>query len=497
SSLAPASPASPALASVVGGFPADSASPASPALASVVGGFPADTLDLTLNCTFDKPYDVYIETNFVNRTIGRLGPELKLGAKRRNLFRGGEILDINLHGSYEWQTNSEEASMSTYQYGADGSIEFPRILLPRLKRRNTRAQRSTPPTPRRKPPYANPSTILKLSTDIIRRPDYYKMHIVSGEWTYRWQPTASSRHEFSPITLKYQYMNTRTEKFEKMIEDNPYLLVSMDDYFIPKMRYTYTHQTRHTRWETTLEESGNVTALYDVVVQGYGWQEKNKPLFKNPYSQYIKIETDLTKTWYLDSKSQLIGHLNAGVMWSYGNSTEAPFSERFYVGGANTIRAFSVRSIGPGAYSALGVDSRQLAYLLRNGDSKLVMNLEYRRQLAGSLYGAIFLDAGNIWSTSDYTLSTSDIEDDSPEAQAVLAWWNEDVSNMKLKPANLLKQLATGTGIGLRYDLDFLVIRLDWGFGLHLPYDTGRSSYFNIPRFRDMHSLHFAVGYPF
>ena len=94
-------------------------------------------------------------------------------------------------------------------------------------------------------------------------------------------------------------------------------------------------------------------------------------------------------------------------------------------------------------------------------------------------------------------MSTSDIEDDSPEAQAVLAWWNEDVSNMKLKPANLLKQLATGTGIGLRYDLDFLVIRLDWGFGLHLPYDTGRSSYFNIPRFRDMHSLHFAVGYPF
>ena len=456
-----------------------------------------DTLDLTLNCTFDKPYDVYVETNFINRTIGRMGPELKLGVKRRNLFRGGEILDINLHGSYEWQTNSEETSMSTYQYGADGSIEFPRILLPRLKRRVLPSQNGTPPTPRKKPPYASPSTILKLSTDIIRRPDYYKMHIVSGEWTYRWQPTESSRHEFSPITLKYQYMNTRTEKFEQMLEANPYLLVAMDDYFIPKMRYTYNYQTRHTRWDTTIEESGNVTALYDMVIQGYDWQQKDKTLFKNPYSQFIKIETDLTKTWNLDNKSQLVGHLNAGLMWSYGNSTDAPFSERFYVGGANTIRAFTARSIGPGAYSALGTDSRQIAYLLRNGDSKLIMNLEYRRQLAGNLYGAVFLDAGNVWSTSDYTITEDDLDPSYPYAKEFVALWNKDASDMKFKLSRFFTHLATGTGLGLRYDLEFLVIRLDWGFGLHVPYDTGRSSYFNISRFRDMHSLHFAVGYPF
>ena len=468
-----------------------------------------DTLDLTLNCTFDKPWDVYIETNFINRTIGRMGPELKMGATRRNLFRGGEILDINLHGSYEWQTNAEESNMNTYQYGADGSIEFPRILLPRFKRRIAPTPNTQRPTPSRKQPYASPSTILKLSTDIIRRPDYYKMHIVSGEWTYRWQPTEASRHEFSPITLKYQFMNTRTDKFEEMISDNPYLLLAMDDYFIPKMRYTYTFMsptsnvsplTSNLRWETTIEESGNVIALYDMLIQGYDWNQKNKTLFKNPYSQFVKIETDLTKTWNLDTKSQLVAHLNAGVMWSYGNSEEAPFSECFYAGGANTVRAFAVRSIGPGAFSALGINSRQLAYLMRNGDSKLIMNLEYRRQLAGSLYGALFLDAGNIWSTAtaNYTLNVDDFEDPEYEYTKIMVKaWNDDVQNSKFQLSKLFKQLATGTGIGLRYDLEFLVIRLDWGFGLHLPYDTGRSSYFNIRRFSDMHTLHFAVGYPF
>lgn len=456
-----------------------------------------DTLDLTLNCTFDKPWDVYVETNFVNRTIGRMGPELKLGFTRRNIFRGGEKLDVNLHGSYEWQTSSQESNMSTYQYGADASLEFPRILLPFYSDRPKRNKDGRIKRPRQF--YSTPWTIAKISTDIIRRPDYYKMHIVSGEWTYRWQPSETSRHEFSPITLKYQFINTRTSQFDELLKQNPYLMTSMDDYFVPKMRYTYTYEesakrTRFPlRWEITIEESGNVTALYDVLIQGNGWNQKEKTLFKNPYSQYVKIETDLTKTWALDSKSQLVGHINAGIMWCYGNSTDAPFSERFYAGGANSIRAFTVRSIGPGGYPSLGgLGNKQMSYLLQNGDSKLVMNLEYRRQLFGSLYGAIFLDAGNIWSNSDYTISSNDASE-----QDFVNKWNSDVSDLKFKPGKLLDHLATGTGLGLRYDMDFLVIRVDWGFGLHLPYDTGKSGYFNIPRFKDMHSLHFAIGYPF
>ena len=460
-----------------------------------------DTLDLTLNCTFDKPYDFYIETNFINRTIGRMGPELKMGIVRRNAFKGGEKLDVNLHGSYEWQTSGEGSDMNSYQYGADASIEFPRILLPFLNSNRSRSSTRQPGQRRRLPRrfYTTPWTIAKVSTDIIQRPKYYKMHIVSGEWTYRWQPSATSRHELSPLTLKYQYMNSYTEAFEELMANNPYLSTTMSDYFIPKMRYVYSYTSavdKHNplRWETSIEESGNLTALYDLIIQGNGWHQQDKTLFKNPYSQFLKVETDLTKTWTLDSHSQLVGHINAGLIWSYGNSSEPPFSESFYVGGANSVRAFPVRSLGPGAFQGIPGD-KQFSYLMQNGDSKLVLNLEYRRQLFGNLYGALFLDAGNVWKASEWAINESEAQDD--ETLDFIRSWNSFFSNTSFHAKRFLKQLATGTGIGLRYDLDFLVLRVDWGFGLHLPYDTGKSGYFNIPRFKDMHTLHIAIGYPF
>ena len=329
--------------------------------------------------------------------------------------------------------------------------------------------------------YSTPWTIAKVSTDIIRRPNYYKMHIASGEWTYRWQPSETSRHEFSPLTLKYQFMNSHTDEFEDIISKNPYIIVSMSDFFIPKMRYTYTYTSPQSkvnpiRWETSLEESGNVTALYDVVVQGNGWNQRDKTLFKNVYSQFLRFETDLTKTWNLDSKSQLVGHVNAGFIYNYGNTTEPPYSEAFYAGGANSIRAFTVRSIGPGAFPGLSF-SKQFSYVLHNGDIKLVMNLEYRRQLVGSLYGAVYLDAGNVWNRETITLDKADYEEDYYDT---VDFMNSLYANSTLRPSTFLKQLATGTGIGLRYDLEFLVVRVDWGFGLHLPYDTGKSGYFNI-----------------
>ncbi|MBQ9646397.1 MAG: BamA/TamA family outer membrane protein [Prevotella sp.] len=455
----------------------------------------SDTFDMTLACTFDKPYDFYVEANFINRTIGRLGPELKVGFTKRNAFRGAEKIDVNLHGAYEWQTSGRGSDMNSYQYGVDAAIEFPRIVAPFIVHERPRRTRSGQ---RRRPRrfFTTPWTIAKVSSDVVRRPSYYKMHIVSGEWTYRWQPSASSRHELSPLTLKYQYMNSHTTKFDSLLNFNPYLQTTMSDYFIPKMRYTYTYASPATklnplRWETTIEESGNLTALYDLVIQGNGWHKQGKTLFKNPYSQFVRIETDLTKTWTLDAKTQLVGHVNAGIIYSYGNSTEAPFSESFYVGGANSIRAFTVRSIGPGSCKGIP-GNRQFSYIMQNGDSKLVMNLELRRRLFGGLYGALFLDAGNVWSSADWLLTQDEGQD-----RDFVDTWNSYFSNIDLHASRFFRELATGTGIGLRYDLDFLVLRVDWGFGLHLPYDTGKSGYFNIPRFKDMHALHIAIGYPF
>lgn len=359
------------------------------------------------------------------------------------------------------------------------------------------------PSPRRRRFYSTPWTIAKVSSDIIRRPKYYKMHIVSGEWTYRWQSSENSQHEFSPLTVKYQFMNTRTEAMDSLLINNLFLASTMEDRFIPKMRYKYTytsHPSSHPsilsnplRWETSIEESGNISSLY-FLAKGEGWNTKNKKMFRNPYSQFLRLETDITKTWTLADLSQLVAHANVGVMVSYGNSDEAPFSEQFYVGGANSIRAFTVRSIGPGAFPGLTM-GKQFEYATRYGDSRLQLNLEYRRKISGNLYGAVFLDAGNVWSSEDWTIDES--EADNEEKLMVIKKWNELFSERSFKLSRFFHDLATGTGAGLRYDLDFLVVRMDWGFGLHLPYDTGKSGYFNIPRFKDMHSLHLAIGYPF
>ncbi len=455
-----------------------------------------DSLDLYLTCTFDKPYDFYIETSYKNRTIGRMGPEMKIGFTRRNAFRGGEKLDINLHGSYEWQTSGGDSDNNSYTYGVEGSLEFPRIIAPlivsdKIKRdKDGRIKR-----PMRY--YSTPWTIAKAATDIIMRPGYYKMHIVSGEWSYRWQTSEQTQHQFSPITVKYQYKNSYTEKFKNMLDNHSYLSVTMGDYFIPKMRYTYTYTNRvgshfPYRWETTVEESGNLTSLY-FMTRGDKWSQRNKEMFKTPYSQFVKIETDYTKTWRLDHQSELVGHINAGIIWTYGNSKSYPFTEGFYVGGANSIRAFAARTIGPGDFQS--APDRQISYLIQNGDSKLVLNLEYRRQLFGNLYGAIFLDAGNIWSQKSYNVEKTD--DMTEEYKETVDEWNALFSSTKFRFKNLFNDLATGTGLGLRYDLDFLIIRIDWGFGLHVPYKTSKSGYFNIDRFKDMHSLHLAIGYPF
>ena len=460
-----------------------------------------DTLDLQLNCVFGKPYDFYIECNAIGKTIGRYGPEAKIGFTRLNAFRAGEKIDINLHGAYEW-ANHGGSSASNYQYGADVAIEFPRIIAPFYDSERIRRDKNGRPIRRRF--YSTPTTYAKVSTDIVRRPDYYKMHVVSGEWTYRWQTSETSRHEFSPLTVKYQYMNSHTLKYDSLLIKNPYLDRTMGDYFIPKMRYTFTYTSPTTlrnpiRWETTLEESGNIVSLIDMA-RGKSFNEKYKELFKNPYAQFVKLETDFTKTWVVGTESSLVGHINGGIIFNYGNSEYAPYSEEFYVGGANSIRAFAVRDIGPGAFSDLGIKEKQLFYLLRNGDMKLVANLEYRMPIFGNLKGAVFLDAGNIWRIGHLNMELdNDAFEEYGESKEKLAKAMKDwLDDMYFKPSRFFDDIALGTGLGLRYDLGFLVVRIDWGFAIHIPCNNGVSGYFfNVQRFSDLHTLNFAIGYPF
>lgn len=452
-----------------------------------------NVLDMAVDCIFDKPYDFYVEAYGKGKTSGRYGPEAVIGLTKRNAFRSGEKLNLRVHGSYEWSSNSDDdgkdhLGVNNYEYGAEASLQFPRLVNPFItppRKRWEREERKiaaaaekgivyTPRAPRSY--YMTPSTTLKTSVDVLNRAKYFKRHVVSGELTYQWQPNERNSYSFSPLSLTYEYMHKVTDRYLELIDSVPYLEVSLADQFIPKMIFQYTfmspsrYQSPIKVWTTVSEASNILSAGYAAF--GRHWSEKNKQLFKNPYAQFVKVDANMTKVWSIAEKSSLAAHVNIGTLWAYGNSRFAPYTEQFYVGGANSIRAFNARQIGPGRYRST---QRRRSYVEQTGDIKFQFNLEYRPHLMGSLYGAVFLDAGNVW--------TMHYDDGRPEGY--------------FKMKNLFKEMALGTGVGLRYDIGYFMLRVDWGIGLHVPYETGKTGFYNISKFKDAQAFHLAIGLPF
>ncbi len=452
-----------------------------------------NVLDMAVDCIFDKPYDFYVEAYGKGKTSGRYGPEAVIGLTKRNAFRSGEKLNLRVHGSYEWASNSDDdgkdrLGVNNYEYGAEASLQFPRLVNPFItppRKRWEREERKiaaaaekgiiyTPRAPHSY--YMTPSTTLKASVDVLNRAKYFKRHVVSGELTYQWQPNERNGYSFSPLSLTYEYMHKVTDRYLELIDSVPYLEVSLADQFIPKMIFQYTfmspsrYQSPIKVWTTVSEASNILSAGYAAF--GRHWSEKNKQLFKNPYAQFVKVDANMTKVWSIAEKSSLAAHVNIGTLWAYGNSRFAPYTEQFYVGGANSIRAFNARQIGPGRYRST---QRRRSYVEQTGDIKFQFNLEYRPHLMGSLYGAVFLDAGNVW--------TMHYDDGRPEGY--------------FKMKNLFREMALGTGVGLRYDIGYFMLRVDWGIGLHVPYETGKTGFYNISKFKDAQAFHLAIGLPF
>ncbi len=427
-----------------------------------------DTLDMMLNCTFDKPYSASFEANYKIKSNDRTGPGITVGLTKLNAFRGGEKLSLNLRGSYEWQTGNKiggnSSSINSYEYGGDIMLEYPRIVSPIQFK------------PRRHRYYTPPSTVFTLKADVINRAEYYKILNSGASVTYKFLTSETSTHEFSPLTIDYNYVFGITDKYLELMIKNPILALTTTTQFIPKIKYTYTYTSPKSylnpiRWEMTLSEAGNLLSLI-YMAAGKKFNEEDKHILGNPYAQFFKVNTDLRKTWTLGPKSQLVGRVALGAIVPYGNTKYTPYMEAFYVGGANSLRGFSIRSVGPGTYIP---EDQTYSNLDQVGEFKLECNLEYRFNITGGLYGALFLDAGNVW------------------------LWEPDeyTPGGEFRLDKFYDQIATNTGIGVRYDLDFLVLRFDVGCAIHAPYDTGKSGYYNIPKFSNGLAYHFAIGYPF
>lgn len=439
----------------------------------------AGILDMSINAVLDKPYDVSLMATGKGKTNGRLGPGLTLGLAKRNAFHGGELLSAEIGANYEFQTGGSSTAGGSYDFTASLALTVPRLLAPDFM------------LPTRKRWYTTPSTTINIAGETIRRAGFFNRNILSFDYTYTFQPSATSLHQFTPFSLIYGKTTDRSSEYELKLTESVTSSIAATDEMTPRMRYKYTYTSPQSNpnpiyWETTVTEAGNIINFVNMVL-GKKWKEKNKKLLATPYSQFFKVETELRKTWALQGKSSFVAHFFGGVILNYGNSSALPYAEQFFIGGANDLRGFSMRSIGPGN---IHFDDKQLSYLFHNGDMKLVLNLEYRPHLFGSLYGALFLDAGNVWYTSRQRRDA---------INNMRTAYNDSATNPIPEDFGSPHKADIGidVGCGLRYDLDFFVLRLDWGLAIHTPYKTGVSGFFNIPKFKEAQCINFAIGYPF
>ena len=428
-----------------------------------------DTLNVMVNATFDQPYDAELELNMTTKSTDQTGPGVAFNLTRKNFQRMGADLTFGMKGSYEWQTNSNvegnSSTLNSYELGASLALEFPRIILP-WKDRELRRSRF------------RQHTSFKVYVDLLNRARFFNMLSFGGNVTYDFQRSRIWKHSVTPFQLTFNTLQSTTARFDSITVENPTLALSLSNQFIPAMNYTLTYDNARMKrrhqlwWETSFTSAGNVTSLIYAAF-GKGLNEKDKKLLNSPYAQFLKTTSEIRATLKVANKHYVATRFMGGVLWSYGNQTVPPYSEQFYIGGANSIRAFTVRSLGPGTYNP-GRNAKY-GYLDQTGDVKFEANVEYRFPIFGELYGATFLDAGNVW----------------------LMRKDESRPGGELTLKNFAKSVALNTGAGVRYDLEFLVVRLDLGIALHVPYDTGKRGYYNIPKFKDGLGLHFAIGYPF
>ena len=420
-------------------------------------------LDVYITCKFDRPLEASIEVNATSKSNSYLGPGLILGLTNYNIFGGAEKLSVQLNADYEWQTGHNRSSVfNSYEFGLTASLAFPRLLAPRFIPRSQRELNWTN---------------ISLNASILNRPHYFKISQFNASYSYEWR---SFRHVLNQLTLfklSYTKLMHTTHEFDSIMNQNPAIALSFQSQFIPQMSYTYTldkflerQRINGITLTASVTEAGNI---FSGIWRACGVKGEKK-LFGTPFSQFIKGQVQLVYNRRLvrGSDQWLVSRILIGAEHAYGNSREVPYLEQFYIGGANSIRAFTVRSIGPGSYRA--PKNQVNGYFDQTGTFKLELNTEYRFPIVSILHGAAFIDAGNVWL----------LKNDPSRPGGML------------KGSSFLRDIALGTGVGLRVDLGVIVIRGDLGYGLHAPYDNGTPHYFNI-KFKNAFAFHLAIGYPF
>ena len=431
-------------------------------------------LDANILMTKGKNQSLSFEIEGTN-SAGDLGAAASMTFQHRNVFKGSETFTMKVRGAYEAITGLQEGYENDdyKEYGIEASLNFPEFKFPFLSSDFKRKIRAT--------------SEVGMNFNSQIRPEFTRT-LASASWSYKWVDNKRSQHRFDLLNINYIYVPWKSDNFKAYLENltdrNSILIKSYEDQLIVRMGYSYIYNSANNLTRTSnkrnsysirinLEEAGNLLYAASKTIHTTPKEDKGYVIANIPFAQYVKGDFDYAHNWNIDKRNSFVFHIGMGIAYPYGNSQVLPFEKRYFSGGPNSVRGWSVRSLGPGSYK--GTDDK-MNYINHTGDIKLDMNIEYRTHLFWKFNGAAFIDAGNVWNIREY----------------------EGQEEGTFRFNRFYKQLAVAYGLGIRFDLDYLIIRFDGGMKAINPMQTGKYQYpFIRPNFNRDFAFHFAVGYPF
>lgn len=422
-------------------------------------------LDCDIQLNTSKPSTIAFQPEGTN-TAGDLGAAMSITYQNRNIFRGSELFSVELRGAYEAITGLEGYNDEDFvEWSAETRLQFPRFIAPFVSK-NMRRRSSA-------------SSELSLSWDMQNRPEFHR-RVFSAAWRYRWSsPDRRFSYRFDVPEINYIYMPWISETFkhdylDSVSNQNVILRYNYEDLFIMKVGFGLTFTSGTDALRFNVETAGNMLNALSGGLRFSRNSSGQHTLFGIAYAQYAKFDFDYTHLITFDEHNSLALHTDFGIACPYGNSNVLPFEKRYFSGGANSVRGWSVRELGPGSYK--GKDGR-IDFINQTGDMKLDLNAEYRTYLFWKFNGAAFIDAGNIWTLRDY-----------PEQPGGQFKWNK-----------FYKQIAVAYGLGLRLNFGYFILRFDMGMKAINPAYSDNHEHYAIfhPNFSRDFTFHFAVGMPF
>jgi outer membrane protein assembly factor BamA len=429
-------------------------------------------LDVTILMTPMPEHTFRAEAEIVTKSNNYTGPRLNASFLNRNTFKGAEVLNLSIAASFEAQLSGKNKNLFSYSLNPQVELYFPRFIVPfKLTKTNS---------------LYIPQTRFSLSYTYLKRVGYFDMRSLQFIYGFKWKQDIRKEHELYPVNISYTTLSNKSDAFNELLESNPFLEKSYEEQFIAggSYSYTYNEQVRPKKktqyyFQLTTEAAGNVFSLAKRITGKEISSADPATVVGSVYSQYARLSAEGRGFYNFGTKNKLALRAYAGFAKPYGNVSVLPYAKQFFSGGPNSIRAFSINTVGPGTYNQ---NNDSIGFLQMGGDVKLEMNAEYRFPIYSFFKGALFVDAGNIW----------------------LLKSNPSTLGSPFLFSTFFKEVAVGAGFGLRVDVSFFVLRFDLATPLRKPWIEENNSWV-IKQIdlsasawrRDNLILNVAIGYPF